>query len=103
MLFAACGGDGGTNGGGGTRSCDGVPLSSTAIRLPGDFPLPEEAALTTSSKAGPSQVVEGYWEGNLQSAYQGWKEAFEGAGFAILFDEIEDQDSEISYASPDQS
>ena len=103
MLFAGCGGKGGSEAGDGTRNCDGIPLSSTAIRLPGDFPIPSAAALTTSSKAGPSQVVEGYWEGDLESAYRGWTDAFEGAGFAILFDEIEEQDSEISYLSPDQS
>ena len=94
--LASCGRDAG-----GTRSCDGTPLSSEAIRLPPDFPIPRDAVLTRSSKAGPSQVVEGYFRGDLQSAYEQWKAAFDGAGFAILFDEIERKDSEISYSAPD--
>lgn len=103
LMFSACGGGGEENEGAGTENCDGPPLSSEEIKLPADFPIPGEAKLTTSSEAGPSQVVEGYWEGDLQSAYDGWKDALDGASYAILFDEIEDVDSEISYESPDQS
>jgi hypothetical protein len=88
-------------GGGGTRKCEGTALSASDINLPADFPIPGEAVLTTSSSAGPSQVVEGYYEADLESAYNEWKEALEGANYAILFDEIEDKDSEISYKSAD--
>ena len=54
-------------------------------------------APSTSNEAGPSQIVEGYYEADLESAYREWKEALEGAGYSILFDEIETRDSEISY------
>jgi hypothetical protein len=90
-----------TGGEGGTRACEGTALSATEIKLPSDFPIPGEAVLTTSSTAGPSQVVEGFYEADLESAYNEWKEALQGAGYAILFDEIEDKDSEISYKSKD--
>lgn len=108
LLLGACGGDKGNDGdngntGGGTRDCSGEALSSEAIKLPADFPIPGEAVLTTSSEAGPSQIVEGYWDGDLQSAYDEWKNALDGAGYAILFDEIEDTDSEISYTSADEA
>jgi hypothetical protein len=106
LLFSACGGSGddeGDKGGNGFRDCSGQPLSSEAIMLPADFPIPSEAVLTASSKAGPSQIVDGYWEGDLQSAYDEWKDALDGAGYSVLFDEIEEVDSEISYSSPDEA
>jgi hypothetical protein len=87
--------------GGGTRQCEGTALAASDIKLPSDFPIPGEAVLTTASAAGPSQVVEGFYEADLESAYNEWKEALEGAGYSILFDEIEDKDSEISYKSKD--
>ena len=103
LLFSACGkNEKETQAeGGGTQTCEGTALGASEIKLPSDFPIPGEAVLTTSSAAGPSQVVEGYYEADLESAYNEWKEALEGASYAILFDEIEDQDSEISYKSPD--
>ena len=93
LLFAGCGG---SSQGGGTVPCNGTPLSPDAIRLPADFPIPEAAVLTTSSKAGPSQVVDGYYRGDLEQAYHGWKDAFERAHYAVLFDEIETTDSEVA-------
>ena len=102
LLFSGCGGGEDKNEGG-TRDCDGTPLSSNDIELPSDFPIPDELILTTSSAVGPSQIVDGYFGGDLQDAYDAWKEAFDGAGYTILFDEIEREDSEISYASGDVS
>jgi hypothetical protein len=106
LVFAACGGDdegGGEEGATGTLACDGTALSSSEIKLPDDFPIPGEAVLTSSETAGPSSVVEGFYEADLESAYNEWKDALEGADYAVLFDEIEDHDSEISYKSADES
>jgi hypothetical protein len=103
VLSACGGGDKKTTDGGGTRACDGAALSSDAIKLPADFPIPGEAVLTSSTMDGPSQVAEGYYEADLESAYNEWRDALEGANYSILFDEIEDKDSEISYKSPDES
>ena len=102
LLLSACGG-GNDEGEGGSEKCEGNALSSDEIKLPADFPIPGEAVLTESTEAGPSQVVEGYYEADLESAYNEWKEALEGADYTILFDEIEETDSEISYSSPDES
>jgi hypothetical protein len=44
-------------------------------------------------------VTEGFFEGDLQSAYDEWKAAIEDADYLVLFDEIEERDSEISYES----
>jgi hypothetical protein len=86
---------------GGTTKCEGSALSASEIKLPSDFPIPGEAVLTTSSAAGPSQIVEGYYEADLESAYNEWKDALQGAKYSVLFAESEDKDSEISYKSAD--
>lgn len=102
LLLAACGGsDAGGEAAAGTLSCDGTPLSSSKIKLPSDFPIPADAVFTTTDEAGPSSITEGFFEGGLQSAYEEWKKAIEDADYDVLFDEIEERDSEISYASPD--
>ena len=103
LLFSACSKSekGTENEGGGTRQCEGTALGASEIKLPSDFPIPGEAVLTTASAAGPSQVVEGYYEADLESAYGEWKDALDQAHYAILFDEIEDKDAEISYKSAD--
>jgi hypothetical protein len=101
LVFPACGGDKDAESGGETVACDGTPLSPDAIKLPADFPIPNEVTLTSSTKTGPSQVVNGYFEGDLEAAYHGFKDAFEGAGYTVLFDELEDQDSEVSYKTAD--
>jgi hypothetical protein len=106
MLLAACSSNGEESegsGGGGTAKCEGDALGSEELALPADFPIPGEAYLTSTSEAGPSQVFDGYWEGDLESAYSEWKAALEGASYTILFDEIEENDSEISYKSPDEA
>ena len=96
-------GCGGSDGGGeslqGTLPCDGTPLNSSDITLPADFPIPAQAVLTSADEAGPSSITEGFFEGDLESAYEEWKKAIEDADYDVLFDEIEERDSEISYAS----
>src|SRR6058998_3017501 len=103
LVLSACGGGGGESEEGGTVKCEGAALASSDLKLPSDFPIPAEAVLTTATKAGPSQIAERYYQADLESAYNEWKNALEAANYSILFDEIEDQDSEISYQSPDES
>ena len=104
LLSAGCGDSGGTEGAEpiqGTLPCDGTPLNSSDIELPADFPIPADAVITSADEAGPSSVTEGFFEGDLQTAYDEWKQAIEAADYDILFDEIEERDSEISYQSAD--
>lgn len=75
--------------------CEGAALAST--RLPASFPAVEGVTLTKQASQGPTQVVDGYYAGELETAYERFKAALEGAGYDVLFDEIEDEDSEVSY------
>jgi hypothetical protein len=100
--LAACGGGGGeskdtdANSEGAKVACDGSPIQTT--QLPAGFPKPDGVTYTKTSKAGPSHVVDGYYEGEVKDAYPAYKDAFESAGYKVLFNEIEDNnDSEVSY------
>ena len=77
-------------------ACTGSALSD-APRLPADFPQVEGATYTQQSTAGPSEIIEGYFEGSIQEAHDAYMSAFEDAGYKILFDEVEEHDSEVSW------
>jgi hypothetical protein len=89
--------------GGGDKDCTGTPIDFAETGLPDDFPELGEAKFTVSRQDGPSTVVEGFYEADIMSAYNEYKEALEGAGYGILFDELEEHDSEISWKTPDEA
>jgi len=67
------------------------------LGLPQSFPEPAEFTATESNQEGPTRVVIGYWESDLEEAYNEWKDMVEEAGFNITFDEIEEHDAEVAY------
>jgi hypothetical protein len=77
-------------------ACDGSRLSGKP-NLPASFPMVENTTLTKQSTQGPSEVVEGYWTGDLKEAHDEYVEEFEAAGYKVLFEELEDHDSEVSW------
>jgi hypothetical protein len=108
LALAGCGGDGGESGEESelneqaVAACNGTALEE-ATNLPASFPQVENVTYTKQSTQGPTQVVEGYFEGSLEDAYEEYKKELEGAGFDILFDEIEDHDSEVSWEGEGRS
>jgi ABC-type glycerol-3-phosphate transport system substrate-binding protein len=78
-------------------ACEGSALTE-APKLPASFPMVEETTLTTQSTQGPTQVVEGYWDGSLKDAHDEYVKEFEAAGYKVLFEELEDHDSEVSWS-----
>jgi hypothetical protein len=77
-------------------ACEGSPLSGTP-KLPPSFPMVENTTLTKQSTQGPTDVVEGYWEGDLKEAHDEYVKEFEAAGYQVLFEELEEHDSEVSW------
>ena len=71
--------------------------------LPADFPTVEGVTITKSEEAGPSQVADGYYEGSLEDAYEAFKTAIRDAGYSVIFDEIEEEDSEVAYSGGDEN
>jgi ABC-type glycerol-3-phosphate transport system substrate-binding protein len=78
-------------------ACEGSPLSGTP-KLPASFPMVENTTLTKQSTQGPTEVVEGYWEGDLEEAHDEYVKEFEAAGYKVLFEEVEEHDSEVSWS-----
>jgi hypothetical protein len=75
-------------------ACSGDPVTP---KLPSDFPRVEGMIYTKSTSAGPSEIADGYYEGDLRGAYEAWRSALADAGYTITFDEIEAFDSEVAY------
>lgn len=103
LVFAACGGDDEGEGEGeeaaARAECSSdIPDAADVPDLPPNFPVPGEAVLTGSSEAGPSQIIEGYFEADIEEAFPEYEEFFEEAGYEITKDEQEEDDAEIFFA-----
>jgi hypothetical protein len=69
-------------------------------KLPPSFPQIEEDKLvyTQEAEVGPTQVVEGYFNGDVEEAHEEFQKELKASGYDILFDEVEaPNDSEISW------
>lgn len=99
LAATACGGD---EQGAPQRAfvqCEGAAVD--AANLPPDFPRVAGVTYTKATTAGPTAIVDGFYEGRLEDAYNGYKNALRAAGYAVIFDEIEAQDSEVAYSGGD--
>jgi hypothetical protein len=99
LAAAACGGDEEDAPARASVQCEGQAVP--AENLPPDFPQVAGVTYTKATSAGPSEIVDGYYEGSLEDAYNGYKKALRAAGYAVIFDEIEAQDSEVAYSGGD--
>jgi hypothetical protein len=77
-------------------TCEGTALSGD-VGLPSGFPKPDGVTYLKTSKAGPSNVVDGTYDGDLDDAYDAYEQAVGDAGYNVLFKEKEEDDAEISY------
>jgi hypothetical protein len=106
LALAGCGGDGKSEesegGGEAEAACTGSPLSA-APKLPAKFPAFDSVTYTQQSTQGPTEIVEGYYEGDVEGAHDEVKAALERAGFTVLFDELEEDDSEVSWKGQGRS
>ena len=101
-LAAGCGSGGGEDEGelgeAAKAACMGKPIEAAA-KLPPSFPQIEQDKLTYTRQEtrGPTEIVEGYFNGDVEEAHEEFEKELKGAGFTILFNELEDHDSEISW------
>jgi hypothetical protein len=99
LSLSACGGEAGTLPGADLPPCESpLPASRDVKGVPGDFPKPESALYARSRPAGPSVIVEGFYDGDLGESFDAWREAFEAAGWTITKDERETVDAEVFFA-----
>jgi hypothetical protein len=109
LAFAGCGGGGEKSSGEAGElneqaqaACTGSALSATP-KLPPSFPQVENVTYTQQRTQGPTNVVEGYSEGSLEDAHDEYKKELEAAGYKILFDELEEHESEVSWQGEGRS
>jgi len=106
LLLAGCGGNGDEGSGElseeAEAACTASELSE-APKLPPGWPDMGEVTFTQQSTQGPTEVVEGYFEGDIEAAHDDFKRELEAAGFTILFDEVEENDSEVSWKGEGRS
>ena len=104
IALAACGRDSERAGGGEPEEspCPTAPAALDSLpELPERFPVPAGLTFTTEEQAGPSTIVEGYWESDLDEVYREYKEAFPPAGYDVTFSEEEENDAEVNFAGGD--
>jgi len=107
VLAAGCGGskkESDPPNEGAKAACDAKPLSATP-KLPPSWPQIESEKLTYTKQRtrGPTVVVEGYFNGDIEEAHDEWKKELQASGYKILFDELEDHDSEVSWKGEGRS
>jgi hypothetical protein len=105
LLVAACGGDNKSDAesSGEAQAACTRPALTDSPDLPKGWPDISEVTYTLQAEQGPTTVVEGYFEGTLETAHDDFKRELEAAGFTVLFDEIEEDDSEVSWKGEGRS
>jgi hypothetical protein len=68
-----------------------------ATGLPDSFPAVSSVTFVKTEEAGPSVIVEGWAEGDLEDVYDDIHGKFEDSDYDIIFDEQEEHDAEISF------
>jgi hypothetical protein len=108
LLAAGCGGKKSTSGGGALNAearaaCTGSALATP--NLPPSWPQIETDKMTYTKQEtkGPTTIVEGYFNGDIKEAHDEWKKELGASGYQILFDELEDHDSEVSWQGEGRS
>ena len=109
LLAAGCGGKKSESEGGALNkqalaACNGAALSE-APNLPPSWPQIEtdKATYTKQETKGPTTIVEGYFNGDIKEAHDEWKKELQASGYKILFDELEEHDSEVSWEGEGRS
>ncbi len=103
ILFSACGG-------GTTPPIDELtpcgppePALSKPPNLPAGFPNPRGVTYTEAEKAGPSDIIQGYFDGDLPTGFMTYRGAFERSPYDVLKDEQEARDAEVFFGGRGRS
>ena len=95
-MLAGCGGD---EPAAVTTACPAAPPElASPPALPEGYPSPSEVTYTHDLEAGPARIVRGYWRGDIDAAFDGYKDAFEESSFEITKEEKESVDAEVNFA-----
>jgi hypothetical protein len=86
-----------------TRCGPAEPALSKPPKLPAGFPNPRGVTYTEAEKAGPSDIIQGYFNGDLPTGFRTYRNAFQGSGYDVLKDEQEARDAEVFFGGRGRS
>jgi hypothetical protein len=94
FVAAGCGDEKESSG----KACGQAPAAmADQPTLPGGFPSPASVVYTAQKTQGPTTIVTGYWNGDLDAAFNGYRGALSGAaGYSVTHDEQEKDDAEVN-------
>ena len=98
-LLAGCGGGGEPEEAKADCPAPPQPLAGKPD-LPAGFPSPTEVTYTENIQAGPSMIVRGYWGADIDEAFDGYKDEFDGTDYDVTKDEKEEVDAEVNFDGP---
>ncbi len=101
--LAACGGGEDKDkqsAGRGPLTCSGSAMSGSP-NVPAGFPDVGDITWVGAGTSGPTKTSDGFTSHDLQSMHDGYVAAFKNAGWTVLFEELEKDDSEVSYRTKD--
>jgi hypothetical protein len=99
VLAAGCGKDEKEKEQAGNACPAAPPALSGKPPLPPGFPTPSSVTYTASKPLGPSRVVKGYYDGEIDTAFDSYKSALgSAAGYSVIKDEHEEVDAEVNFA-----
>lgn len=98
LTAAGCGGEDEEKEAAG-KACGPAPAAMQGQPdLPSGFPTPAGVTYTGSEKKGPSTVVTGYSDGDIEHPFESYKDAFPKAGYDVTKDEKEEVDAEVNFS-----
>ena len=99
--LSACGGGGDE---GANKAC-GPPPTAVAggIAVPASFPVPTGVTLVSSSKNGPSSVLDGYTTLKLADVYNSYKTELSKDPFDVTKSEKDAHDAEVNFESKEST
>ena len=81
------------------KACGTAPAAlASKPQLPAGFPTPDGVTYTATREAGPSTIADGYFAGDIDKAFEAYKDAFPKAGYDVTKDEQEEADAEVNFA-----
>jgi hypothetical protein len=80
-----------------SATCD-APALSGPTGLPSGFPEPDGVTYAKTATQGPTVVVDATYAGDIDSGYDAYQQAVDGAGYQITHKEKEEDDAEIQYS-----
>src|SRR6185312_17009816 len=81
------------------KACAAPPAAmSVSPKLPTGFPAVQGVTYSTQKQDGPSEIVNGYRDGDVAAAYDVFKSALTAAsGYSVTKSEHEDFDAEVNF------